>query len=138
MSDDSVTLTRCAYCDTVIHPTRSTMKFCNNGQKCKTAFNRAKMPRQLEGDALLSVRARQQRKDIERAQIDARKAERAAKKAERDALKAENERLGREQKTNIQRLEKEIAERFIQQAQSDLNNGILGTTIAAQDKQEGL
>lgn len=56
MSDDSVTLTRCAYCDTVIHPTRSTMKFCNNGQKCKTAFNRAKMPRQLEGDALLSVR----------------------------------------------------------------------------------
>jgi hypothetical protein len=115
------------------------MKFCDNGQKCKTAFNRAKtVERQLEGDALLSVRARQQEKEIKRAQVAARKAERTAKKAKRDDLKVENERLAIEQQQNIERSNTEIAERFLQQAQTDLTNGILGTTIAAQDKQEGL
>jgi hypothetical protein len=138
MSDDSVTLTRCAYCDTVIHPKRSTMKFCDNGQKCKTAFNRARTPRQLEGDALLSVRADQQKKDIERAQVAARVAERKRKKGERDALKAKNVRLAIDQQQNIERSNTEIAERFLQQAQTDLTNGILAIKIATQDTQGGL
>jgi len=129
----------CEHCGTDFPYERSTAKFCSGA--CRKAFfdgQNARPPRQLEGSALLSVRARQQQKDIERAQVAARKAERTAKKKLRDDLKAENIRLAIEQQQNIEKSNADIAERFSQQAQIDLTNGILGNKIAIQDKQEGL
>jgi hypothetical protein len=119
--------------------TRSTAKFCSG--TCRKAFFDAQAPKQYESGALLSVRARQQKKEIERAQVAARKHERASKKARRDKLKAENVRLGVEQALAIEASNREIAERAEQQARMDLSNGVLAINIAAQDKQhpqEGL
>lgn len=133
-----VTLTKpCHQCGTLFPYERVTAKFCSGACR-KAFFDAQRTPEQNFGDALLTVRARQQKKDIERAQIEARKEVRATKKIERDRLRAANERLGVEQKQAIEANNKEIAVRYTEQAQSDLSNGILGTKIAAQDKQEGL
>jgi hypothetical protein len=129
----------CEHCDAIFPYERVTAKFCSGAcRKANHDAQQSKTPRELEGDALLTVRARQQKKEIERALIAARKAVRATKKIERDRLKAENKQLGIEQALEIQTGDNEIATKFAEQAQSDFTNGILGIQIAAQDKQEGL
>jgi hypothetical protein len=136
---NSDTTKPCLQCGEKFPYERSTAKFCSGAcRKANHDAQQSKTPKELEGDALITVRARQQKKEIERALIEARKAVRATKKIERDRLKAENKRLGIEQALEIQTGNKEIPARYAEQAQSDFTNGILGIQIAAQDKQEGL